>query len=232
MNLEKAFKYPFEDKQWANKIGMGALISIVPILNIAWIGYIVQLIRRVIKGDPLPLPGWDDLGQKFMDGLMLFLATLVYALPIILLIGVPLAIMLPATIAGSNTTQEMADTIMAAGGVVTLCLTCVVALYGLALSVAYPAIYVQYALKGTFASCFAFNDIFALIKKNTGAYFTAWGVYLGVSIGASLAAGIIGGLLGWIPCLGQVVAFLVGLAASIYVQLVYAHLFGQYGAMN
>jgi hypothetical protein len=232
MNLEKAFKYPFEDKQWASKIGMGVLISIVPILNIAWLGYIIQLIRRVINGDPLPLPGWDDLGKKFMDGLMLFLASLVYALPVILLIGVPLAIIVPASYAGSFGTQDMFTTILAAAGVVFLGLACVLVLYGLALAVAFPAIYVQYAHKGTFASCLAIKDIFALIKKNVGAYFTAWGVYLGISIGASLAAGIIGGLLGWIPCLGQLIAFLAGIAASIYVQLVYAHLFGQFGAMN
>jgi Protein of unknown function (DUF4013) len=232
MNLEKAFKYPFEDKQWAGKIGMSALISIVPILNIAWLGYIIQIIRQVIKGDPLPLPGWDDLGKKFMDGLLLFLATLVYALPVILLIGVPLAIIVPASFAGSFSTQDMFTTILAAAGVVFLGLACVLVLYGLALSVAFPAIYVQYAHKGTFASCFAFKDIFALIKKNAGAYFTAWGVYLGISIGASLAAGIISGLLGWIPCLGQLIAFSAGIAASIYVQLVYAHLFGQFGAMN
>jgi len=63
-------------------------------------------------------------------------------------------------------------------------------------------------------------------------YFTAWGVYLGVAIGASLVGGIIGGLLGWIPCLGQLIAVVVGVASGIYALLVFAHLFGQYGAMD
>jgi hypothetical protein len=232
MNLEKALTYPFEDKQWASKIGMGALISIVPILNFAWIGYIVGLIHRVIKGDPLPLPGWDDLGKKFIEGLILFLAGLVYALPAILLIGGMLVIWLPAILAGGNYTQDVTNALIATGSVISLSLICFLILYGLALSIAFPAIYVEYALKGTFASCFDFKDIFARIKKNAGAFFTAWGVYLGISIGASLAAGIVGALLGWIPCLGQLIGFLVGLAAGLYVQLVYAHLFGQYGAME
>ncbi len=232
MNLEKALKYPFEDKQWASKIGMGALISIVPILNFAWLGFIIELIRRVIKGDHRPLPDWNDLGRKFMDGLILFLAGLVYALPVILLIGVMLVIWLPTILAGGNYSQDLTNAFIAAGSVISLSLICVLILYGLALSVAFPAIYVEYALKGTFAACFDFKDIFARIKKNAGAFFTAWGVYLGISIGASLAAGIVGALLGWIPCLGQLVAFLVSLAAGLYVQLVYAHLFGQYGAMD
>ena len=52
MNLEKALTYPFDDKQWASKIGLGALISIIPILNFALLGYVIELMRRVIKGDP------------------------------------------------------------------------------------------------------------------------------------------------------------------------------------
>ncbi len=232
MNLEKALTYPFKDKQWASKIGMGALISIIPILNFAWLGYIVELIRQVIKGDDLPLPGWDDLGKKFMDGLILFLAGLVYALPAILLIGGMLVIWLPAILAGGNYTQDLTNAFIATGSVISLSLICILILYGLALSIVFPAIYVEYALKGTFASCFDFKDIFARIKKNAGTFFTAWGVFLGISIGTSLAAGIVGTLIGWIPCLGQLIAFLVGLAAGLYAQLVYAHLFGQYGAME
>ncbi|MGA2488715.1 MAG: DUF4013 domain-containing protein [Anaerolineales bacterium] len=233
MNLNKAVTYMFEDKQWANKIGIGALISIVPILNFSWLGYQIEIMRRVTKGDSLPMPVWDDLGKKFMDGLMLFLAGLVYALPVIILIGVPLIIMtVPAVLSGNNSNQGIANALLTAGGMVALCLTCVLILYGLALSVVYPAIYVEYARKGSFASCFDFKHIFAQIRKNAGAFFTAWGVYLGISIGASLAAGIIGSLLGWIPCLGQLIALVVGVASALYTLLVYAHLFGQYGAMD
>ena len=233
MNIQKALTYPFEDKQWTGKIGIGVLISIVPILNFAWLGYILELMRQVIKGNPLPMPDWNNLGKKFMDGLFLFLAGFVYALPVILLIGVPLAVMIvPAILAGNSNNQSIASAIATAGSMVAMCLTCVFLLYALALSVLFPAIYVEYAAKGTFASCFNFKDIFVQIGKNTGVYFTAWGVYLGVAIGASLVGGIIGGLLGWIPCLGQLIAVVVGVASGIYALLVFAHLFGQYGAMD
>ena len=233
MNIQKALTYPFEDKQWTGKIGIGVLISIVPILNFAWLGYILELMRQVIKGNPLPMPDWNNLGKKFMDGLFLFLAGFVYALPVILLIGIPLTVMIvPAILAGNSNNQSIASAIATAGSMVAMCLTCVFLLYALALSVLFPAIYVEYAAKGTFASCFNFKDIFVQIGKNTGVYFTAWGVYLGVAIGASLVGGIIGGLLGWIPCLGQLIAVVVGVASGIYALLVFAHLFGQYGAMD
>jgi hypothetical protein len=233
MNIEKALTYPFEDHQWAGKVGIGVLISLVPILNFAWLGYMVELMRQVTKGNPLPMPDWNNLGKKFMDGLFLFLAGFVYALPVILLVGVPLAFMIvPAIMAGNTNNQNIANAIATAGGLVAMCLTCLFILYALALSVIFPAIYVEFAAKGTFASCFNFKDIFAQIRKNTGMYFTAWAVYLGVTIGASLVGGIIGGLLGWIPCLGQLVAVVVGVASGIYALLVFAHLFGQYGAAD
>ena len=233
MNIGKALSYPFEDKEWLSKVGMGILVSIVPILNFAWIGYIIELMRRVMNGEALPLPGWDNLGKKFMDGLMLFLAGLVYALPIILLAGIPTAIMVvPAILSGSNTSQDLVNAVAAAGGFVGLCLACVFILYALALSVAYPAIYIEYMEKGTFSSCFNFKDMLARVRKNAGAFFTAWGVYLGVSIGASIASAFVGTILGWIPCLGQMVAIVVGLASGMYVLLVYGHLFGQYGALT
>jgi hypothetical protein len=233
MNLSKALSYMFEDKQWASKLGISALVSIVPVLNFAWLGYQIEVMRRVMKGDPLPLPGWEDFGKKFMDGLLLFLAGLIYALPVILLIGVPLAIMIvPAILAGNNGNQDLVNGFLAAGGVLAVGLMCLLLLYGLALSVAYPAIYVEYAKKGTFAACFNFKDILAQIKKNAGAFFTAWGVYLGISIGAAIATAIVGGLLGWIPCLGQLVAAAVSLGGVLYTYLVYAHLFGQYGGLE
>ena len=72
MDAEKSFTFPFEDTEWVSKLGLGALISMVPILNFAWSGYLVDIIRNVMNNDAEPLPTWDDLGKKFNDGLILF----------------------------------------------------------------------------------------------------------------------------------------------------------------
>ena len=155
MNLGKAFQYPFEDREWASKIGLGALISLVPILNFAMLGYILEVMRRVQHSDPTPLPGWDDLGKKFMDGLMLFLAGFVYALPVIILVGIPMALIaIPAAVAANSNSQGVANAVATAGGFVGLCLSCILILYGIALSIVFPAIYLEYAAKGTFGACF------------------------------------------------------------------------------
>jgi hypothetical protein len=233
MDLRKAFSYPFEDKEWVNKVLIGLLILLVPILNFAWVGYSIEIMRRVIKGEALPLPGWDDLGKKFTDGLQLFLVRLVYVLPMILLVGVPLTIMIvPAILASGKNTQQLAAVIATAGGLASLCLIGLTILYALALSVLFPAIYVEFARHGSFSACFNFKSIFGEITRNAGTYFTAWGVYLGVTIVASMAGGIFGGFFGWIPCLGQLIATVLIFSTSIYILLVHAHLFGQYGRLG
>jgi len=83
MDIGKSFSYPFEDKQWVSKMGLGAVISLVPILNFAMTGYMIQIVRNLMDCALEPLPNWDDLGKKFMDGVMLVLAGLVYGLSLL-----------------------------------------------------------------------------------------------------------------------------------------------------
>ncbi len=232
MNYGRAFTYAFEDKEWTRKLGIFLVILLVPILNFAGIGYSVDIMRRIIKGDPQPLPDWDDLGKKFMDGLLLALASIIYALPILLLACLPLALILvPIFLSGNSNSQDIANALGGASAIAFACLGCFAFVYGLALSVLIPAIYVKYAAEGTFASCFNFKEIFAVIRRNTGAYFTAWIVYVGISFGASLVGGLIGGLLSWIPCIGQLAVFAISFAAAEYTILVFSHMFGQYSLL-
>jgi hypothetical protein len=233
MNLGKAFTYPFEDKLWASKLGIGMAVSIVPILNFAWLGYMIDVMRGVVSGRAEPLPGWDNFGKKFMDGLILFLASLVYALPALILIGLPMLFMIvPAILSSNGNMQDVANAAAAAGSFVLLCLSCIFLIYVLALSIIYPAIYVEYARQGTFASCFQFKVIFGRIGKNAGAFFTAWGIYLATAIASGIVGGIVGTVIGWIPCLGQLVALVVGLAIGVYTSLVFSHLFGQFSTIE
>ncbi|HTX92241.1 MAG TPA: DUF4013 domain-containing protein [Anaerolineales bacterium] len=229
MNLGKAFKYPFEDKEWASKLGLAALILIVPILNFAVAGYSIEIIRRVMRGDSQPLPSWDELGKKFLDGLLLFLANLIYSLPMLLLLCLPLALILvPAILSGNSNSQDLANALTTAGGISVACLSCLFILYGLAISVIFPCVTILYAREGTFSACFRIREIFAMIGKNAGSFFAAWGVYLGTSIGASIVTGILGGVLFWLPFIPAI----LGLASGLYTLLVYSHLFGQFATLE
>jgi hypothetical protein len=231
MDINKSFTYSFEDKQWITKLGLGAVIAIIPILNFAWSGYMVGIMRNVMSNEAEPLPNWDDIGKKFMDGLMLALAGLVYALPMLVVICLPMGFMvIPAMMSGNGDMQDIANALAGTGSVLFLCLLCVFVIYALVLSVIYPAILVLYAREGTFASCFKFREVFDIISKNTAAFFTAWGVSLGAGLVIGFAAGLISAAVNIIPCIGQILSFLISMAIVVYTSSVYSHLFGQFGS--
>ena len=56
LDISRAIQHPFEDQTWINKILIGALIGIVPILGFATIGYMIEVLRNNAEGRELPLP--------------------------------------------------------------------------------------------------------------------------------------------------------------------------------
>ena len=232
MDIGKSFSFPFEDNQWISKLGLGAVIAMVPVLNFAWTGYMVELIRNVMNGAPQPLPNWDDIGKKFMDGVMLMVAGLVYALPMLIVICLPMGFMvIPAVLSSNGDMQDIANAIAGAGSVLFMCLLCVFMVYALILSVIYPAILIIFAREGTLASCFKFREVFELISKNMSPFLTAWGVSLAASFVVGLVSGGAQVILNFIPCLGQIAAFVLAIGIVVYTTAIYAHLFGQFGRM-
>ncbi len=232
MDIQKSFSYPFEDTEWINKLGLGAIITMIPVLNFAWSGYMVGIIRNVLDGAARPLPTWDDLGKKFIDGLILAAAGLIYALPMLLLIGIPTAFLVFAGILSGNQNLEDISRVMAGlGSVVFFTLLCVVILYGLALSIIYPAILLMYAREGTFASCFQFRRILDLISKNSGPFLTLWGVSIVAGLVVGMVVSLATALVGWVPCIGWIAGLILSLGSGVYYTSIHAHLVGQFGRL-
>ena len=86
MDIVRSFTYIFDDEDWVSKIMVTALISIVPIINFALFGWMIDLIRNMQDGVAHPMPDWSDFGDKFTTGIMYILATLVYNLPMVAVI--------------------------------------------------------------------------------------------------------------------------------------------------
>ncbi len=229
MDLGKAFSFQFEDKRWLNKLGLAVLITLVPVLNFAFSGYVLDLLRNVSRKVDEPLPEWDDLGRKFIQGWILVLASLIYALPILIVICLPLSLVtVGRVLSGNANLQNSANSIGTAGGVLFSCLLCLFLLYLLLLSIIHPAITILFSREGTFASCFRLREALKLIQGNPSQFFTAWIGY----VAATFLAGLVIGIFGWIPCLGQAIAFVLSLASVVYVATVYAHLFGQFAVVG
>jgi len=219
MEFERALTYAADDKEWFKKLGIGALISLVPILNFAWIGYILEIVRNVSDGHDLPLPGWENLGVKFKSGLIIFLAFFLYILPALLVFILPGIFF---SVQGSSNGPDEVNWMIIIG----TCLNCFFVIYVLAISFLYPAMMIRFSRLGTFRSCFQIKEISDLALRNIGEYVIAWGASWLFSLLINFVAVIIGVLL-IITCIGPIV---VPIAASVYTSLVVAHLFGQVGA--
>jgi hypothetical protein len=167
MDIGVSFSYMFEDKDWLKKILIGGLVSLVPIVNFAALGYVVQIVRNVRDGHALPLPEWDQFGEYFMSGLWLFLVHLVYSIPIILLAclqGVGAAM-----IGSAGNGSSSNDT----AGVYTIastCLGCLMGLWGLLVGVISPALFVRFAETGQFGATMRLGGVMDVIRANVGNY--------------------------------------------------------------
>lgn len=232
MDIGKSITFVTEDEKWLEKLGLGALIAAVPVLNFAWTGFMVDVMRNVAAGEIKPLPDWSDLGDKFVRGLLVTIAGLVYALPAILA-GCLLAglTVVPIMAVTSAQGEQGANPEMAFGATALLVVVgCCLGLYGLLLSFILPAVFINYSRQGTFGSCFRFGEIMGLVTTNLGAYVTAWVVTIAAGFIVGLVVGAAGLLIVWIPCIGWVMIWVVSAIAGAYLGAVYAHLFGQVGA--
>ena len=212
MDIGKAFGFVFEDDQWVTKLLIAAAITLLgtvlffliipPILAAILLnGYGLWIVRRVIRGESPVLPDWDDWGQLFIDGLMVAIIELVYALPIIaasVCLGTPLG--------------ALAENSDAAASVLGSLLGCTNLLWGIVMSFLLPGAIAFYAKSGDLGAAFRFGEIFQLIRDNFTTYL--------ITVIMTWVAGFIGAL-GFLLC---GVGWLVTLP---YAEIVTGHLYGQ-----
>ena len=226
MDIGKSLQYTFEDERWLSKLGIGALISLVPILNLAWVGYYIDIMRNVMDDKALPLPEWDDFGARLTKGLLISVAGFLYALPGLLFLCLPLAVMfIPAFVQDPDLQGGLA----AATSVAGIAMFCCIGFYFLLFSFIFPAVQIHFARQGTFQSCFQLREIFQVISGYASDYLVAWLVSLVAGLIVGVVIGIVGVVLGWIPCLGQLLLWAISAIAGAWTGAVYAHIFGQCG---
>lgn len=220
MDIGRGITYVFEDNGWVKKVAIGGLISLVPILNFAAYGYYLQLMRQIMAGSELPLPEWDELGEKWVNGLVLMLIMFVWALPALILMGFSIIPLLLAAISGQGDSQ--AAGFAALGGMAIF--MALGGIYLLLVAFVSPAVFLNFAREGGFGSGFRFGQIFSYITANLGGYI----MLLAVMFGVSVAVGIVGSILSAIPLLGQIALIFLG----FFTTLIYVHYLAQYYRAN
>ena len=165
MEFGKAFVYQFEDQEWLKKLGIGALLLLIPLLGQLWIaGWSLEITKRVIRRDPQPLADWDDFGGYLVRGFLVFIIGFVYALPIIL-VSTCVSVLFPSAFDPSASNE-----VATSAWIVFACVNCVIILYSILLAFIIPAALGNYAVKEQFGAAFRFGEVWGLVRAAPGAY--------------------------------------------------------------
>lgn len=203
MDVGKAFTYVFDDEDWLRKVLIGGVLSIIPIANFIASGYTVQAFRNMARGLERPLPEWSNLGEKFGQGLVVFIIGFIYNLPVFLLTA---CLSATAAVIGSRGNGEQLRDVL------SLFQWCLATPYGLLMGILWPAIFSRYAMTGDFAGAFNFREIFAFIQKDLSDYAVV--VILALALSIIAGSGLI------LCCVGV-------LFTGFWTSLVKTHLFAQ-----
>ena len=216
MDINKAFRFVFDDKQWISKLLIGVLMTLTGFLIIPALilqGYLIKIIRQVMGGQNDELPEWSDYGDLLRDGFFVTVGQLIWFLPLILAL-----LVVGVTTGGFASMVEgsgASGLIATGGGLLILCLALLLVVAALFLT---PALLIQYAIKGEFGALFRFGEIRDLIRDHMADILIVFLV--------TLVASTIIGAVAFIPCLGWIIA----LAAGPYISFVSGHLYGQIAA--
>lgn len=231
MNSGEAIRFVFEDEEWVSKLLLGAVISIIPLFGgAAVMGYAIAVLRNVEAGSQQPLPSWDRVGEYFVDGLLFWIATLIYSIPLLVVIC-PIALVWILPLAAGES-EELSAMLTGLAGVVSAGLGCLGLVYGLLLWALNPVLQIRFAETGELSPCLRFGEVFRFLLDHIGPIIVAqllvWAAGLVV---ASILTGVIG-VLGLVPICGWMVASLLGLVmipVGVWLMLFAAHLYGQIG---
>jgi hypothetical protein len=215
IDLGRALKAPFQDTEWVKKTLMGWLWMLLGVTAPAVYGAQLEYIKSVSEGRE-DLPTWDDFGGKWVKGFMLLVAGFIYTLPIWILFFI---LALPGIIASVASGGNSGAGLFGGG----MCLFSVIAMvYAIGIAVILYGATVNYALKGSFGSLFAFSEIMAHVRDGSG-YFNAWLWAIVVSMGASVVMSVLG---------ATGIGYIAVPAVSYLMTMITAHLFGQWAARS
>lgn len=209
MDFGKAFSYQFEDQDWIKKILIAAVVPLIPIIgSLITAGWGIEITKRVIHREPLPLADWNDFGGYLGKGFKMLIIGLVYALPLII-IGICPTVLLSVPYSSNGGSNDM---LMYVAYAATACFGLIAILYGILLAFMIPAATARFAETDQLGAAFKFREIFALVKAAPMAY-------LMVILGTILSS--------FIASLGSIACGVGLLATTAYATSINAHLQGQ-----
>jgi hypothetical protein len=172
VDVVEAFQAPMSDQSWVNKVVIGGLVNIVPIVNFLALGYGLTYFSDLLKDEKHMLPEWKDWGTLFIIGLKAFVIMVVYMIGVIIFGAL-------STILGGML-----------GGFLALVLF-------LAAMFFVPIALLRFVQEGySIAPAFAFKEIYDLAREKMAEYMLVYAIIVGLSLVVAAITRI--PVLGWI----------------------------------
>jgi hypothetical protein len=181
-DLKEIFFFPFKDEAARKNLLLATLIfligMIIPVLPVILItGYAVQVSKRVLNGESLQMPAWEDWSSLFKDGLKLFAIRMIYSLPL-LIIAVPLMLSLIGLPIFLETAEgQNQDALFAIFMVVIMGGLCILIPLSLPLAVIIPAAEMHAIEQDNFSAAFHFKNWWQVLRANLGGFIVAFAIY-------------------------------------------------------
>ncbi len=198
MNYERALRFPVAEEGYLVKVLIGAVISLIPIVSFIAMGYLYKLADNIIRGNQV-MPDWSNLGEKFINGIVVFVISFIYML-------IPFIIVMATGGLGHLFTRG-APGIFAGGFVLSFIVAIIIGFF-------LPMALMNYVGTGNFGAAFDFQTIFKYVTSRFNTYLLNYIILIGL--------GIILGVISMIPIIG----WIIGIVGAFYISCVACFLFG------
>lgn len=206
MDFGRGLAYIRRDPDWIIKVVLGSIISLVPILNFAATGYVLNTTRNVAQERETPLPDWgQNFGDHFVRGLFGVVIQFIYAIPIIIV-----GCLYVATIAGTAAATGSNQDGSAIGAGLSLSTLCLMPLMGIASIVCGTLGWIamtRYAITNDFSASLRIGEVLGEFRNNISAWISV--------IIMMMIAGFAMGIISIFTCgLGLLLSFYASLAGA------------------
>jgi hypothetical protein len=217
-----ALSFPRRGDDWLSTLLVGGILTLLGVFVLPALvvqGYLVRVLDYAARRERTP-PSFTQWGVLLVDGLKLFVVTLVYGLFLIVpfvLVFASLVIVVPGAPVpvesnGAVPTEPPASVGGGTGLLIFLGLVAVVGLLAVLVAYVLPAAVANFAIEGRLGAAFDVRTVFA--GAFTTDYAVAWLL--------ALVVGVVGGLVG-----SALTAVAVGVFVLFYVQVVLYYLVGR-----
>jgi len=161
----------------------GFIIPIIPLFFAT--GYMMRMMRQVLRGEQAHMVAWDDWENMFIDGARLFGVRLVYMLPFFLFLCpmMGLNIALPIILDNANN----ADWILILLPIIWGGFFLIFIPFMIAASILLPVAEVHVTDKVEFAAAFRVREWWTIFRANWGGFLLAIAIAYGISFALSIA---------------------------------------------